>query len=108
VTLFRGKNVPYVGGELMLDLRVRAFALAVGFAASGVALFGQQHTVTLHGKLFRAPDVECGFFLDPLGDSSGLSGEYGSCSATASTMSNASRLASDGVSIRFIPPQSIA
>jgi hypothetical protein len=30
------------------------------------------HRVTLHGKLFTAPDVECGFFLDPLGESEGI------------------------------------
>lgn len=41
-------------------------------AACAANLQAQKHTVTLHGKLFRAPDVECGFFLDPLADSEGI------------------------------------
>ena len=58
-----------------LALGWRVLLIALWFAAIGVALFGQEkpvHRVTLHGKLFTAPDVECGFFLDPLGDSEGI------------------------------------
>lgn len=36
------------------------------------ALHAQQHEVRLEGTLYQAPDVECGFFLDPVGDFEGI------------------------------------
>jgi len=51
-----------------LDVRVRAIALGVYLALCGVALFGQEHKVTLNGTLFEA-NHECHFILDPEGES---------------------------------------
>lgn len=55
----------------MLDVRVRAFVLAVWLASMGIAAFGQEpkHKVTLKGKLFTSGEDNCHFFLDPEGDS---------------------------------------
>lgn len=49
-----------------------AVEIGIMVGACTADVLAQTHRVTLHGKLFKAPDVECGFFLDPLGDSEGL------------------------------------
>lgn len=67
---------------MTLRFTVRALLIGLWLAACGFAVFGQEHKVTLVGKLFQVPDAECSFFLDPTGDSEGiqtftvLPGEY--------------------------------
>lgn len=64
----------------MLDMRVRVFIIAIWLTVTGVlgavesAIFGQQHVVTLRGKLFVSPSDEqaadgCRFFTDSTDDS---------------------------------------
>lgn len=49
----------------MFDCRVRAFLWALWLASMGIAVFGQEHRVTLKGKLFATGDTECEFSIDP-------------------------------------------
>lgn len=57
----------------MLDVRLRAFVLAVWLATTGIAAFGAPRAFTTHGTLFGVGDPdECHFSIDPDGETEPL------------------------------------
>lgn len=59
----------------MLDIRLRAFALALYFAWLPAIMHGQERTLTLTGKMFVHPEGSpdyCNFFFVGDGDSESI------------------------------------
>lgn len=49
-----------------------AIELGIFLGVYTADVLAQQHEVKIEGVLFQAPDHECGFFIDPTGDSEGI------------------------------------